>query len=431
MQNKKVITAKDSLKQEPTIVINKTATKVAMIGVGKLGQACAEVMAKHYPTVGYDVLPRSPSNFEMVPSIEKAVKESNMIFVAAPTPHDPMYDGRQPTHHLPNKDFDYTIVKNILDEVNKYSDRSKLVVLISTVLPGTVRKELDPRITNARFVYNPYLIAMGTVAWDFVNPEMLMIGTDDGSETGDAKELIDFYKPMMENNPRYIVGTWDECECIKIFYNTFISAKLSLVNMIQDVAQKQGNIDVDVVTNALKESDQRIMGPRYMTAGMGDGGACHPRDNIALRYMAENLGLGYDMFDAIMMAREVQAENLAKELLRHKLPVVIVGKAYKPHVHYEDGSYSILVGYYVEKHGAKVYYDDPYTNDKPPADLGPATYLLGHDPETTFLGCLDPDPEKKTEMIFPAGSVIVDPWRKCPDVAGCKVIHYGNTRINK
>ena len=75
------------------------------------------------------------------------------------------------------------------------------------------------------------------------------------------------------DDPRYIIGTWDECECIKVFYNTFISTKLSLVNMIQDVAEKQGNINVDVVTEALAKSDQRIMGPKYMTAGMGDGGA--------------------------------------------------------------------------------------------------------------------------------------------------------------
>ena len=407
-------------------------TKVAMIGVGKLGQACAEVMAESYPLVGYDVSPREPKNFSMVGSTKEAVEYADIIFIAAPTPHDPLYDGREPTAHLPNKDFDYTIVKDILTEVNKWSNRKQLVVLISTVLPGTVRRELEPLITNARFIYNPYLIAMGTVAWDFVNPEMIMIGTEDGSETGDAKELIEFYAPMMKNNPRHVVGTWDECECIKIFYNTFISAKLSLVNMIQDVAEKQGNINVDVVTNALKDSDQRIMGPRYMTAGMGDGGACHPRDNIALRWMSENLGLGYDLFDAIMAAREVQARNLAERLVRTGLPnVVIVGKAYKPHVPYEAGSYSILVGHYVKEFGVPVYYDDDYTGDKPPEDLGPAAYLLGHDPETTFMGCLDPDPDKQRPSIFPEGSVIIDPWRKCPPIPGCEVIHYGNTRIKK
>tara|TARA_B100000519_G_C14062169_1_gene352620 strand:- start:42 stop:647 length:606 start_codon:yes stop_codon:yes gene_type:complete len=200
--------------------------------------------------------------------------------------------------------------------------------------------------------------------------------------------------------------------------------------MIQDVSEKQGNIDVDVVTDALKNSTRRIMGPSYMTAGMGDGGACHPRDNIALRWMSENLGLGYDLFDAIMAAREVQARNLAERLVRTGLPVVIVGKAYKPHVEYEAGSYSILVGHYVEKFGASVFYDDDYTGDKPPSDLGPAAYLLAHDPATTFLGCLDPDPDKNGLSSFPEGSVIVDPWRKCPQIPGCQVIHYGNTRIN-
>ena len=410
----------------------KMTTKVAMIGVGKLGQACAEVMAESYPLVGYDVSPREPKNFPMVDTMKEAVEYADIIFIAAPTPHDPAYDGREPTAHLPNKDFDYTIVKDILTQVNQYSDRSKLVVLISTVLPGTTRRELEPLITNGRFVYNPYLIAMGTVGWDFANPEMVMIGTEDGSETGDARELINFYRPMMNNDPRYVVGTWDECECIKIFYNTFISAKLSLVNMIQDVSEKQGNINVDVVTDALKNSTRRIMGPSYMTAGMGDGGACHPRDNIALRWMSENLGLGYDLFDAIMAAREVQARNLAEKLVRTGLPnVVIVGKAYKPHVPYEAGSYSILVGHYVKEFGVNVYYDDDYTGDKPPEDLGPAAYLLGHDPETTFMGCLDPDPEKQGPSIFPEGSVIVDPWRKCPPISGCEVVHYGNTRLTK
>ncbi len=116
-------------------------TKVAMIGVGKLGQDCAEVMAEHYQVVGYDVEPRSPA-FPMMSSIKDAVEDSNFIFIAAPTPHDPMYGGETPTSHLPNKDFDYTIVKNILQEVNRHVNKKQLVVLISTVLPGTVRSQL-------------------------------------------------------------------------------------------------------------------------------------------------------------------------------------------------------------------------------------------------------------------------------------------------
>lgn len=341
-----------------------------------------------------------------------------------PTPHDPLYDGRKPTTHLNPKDFSYNIVHEVLVEANKHMNNRQLLVLISTVLPGTVRRELVPLVSNTRFVYNPYLIAMGSVAWDMVNPEMVMIGTKDGSETTDAKELVNFYKTIMENDPRYIVGTWDECECIKVFYNSFISAKIGLVNMIQDVAQKQGNIDVGVVTDALAKSTQRIMGPKYMTAGMGDGGACHPRDNIALRYMAQKLNLGYDLFDSIMNAREVQAKNLAEELVKHakrlNYDIWIHGKAYKPKVPYLDGSYSLLVGHYCEELGIVPRYIDPYTGDNHQPS-NPSVFLMAHSASTTYTE------EDELYCKIPSGSVIVDPWRKMSS-KDSTVIHYGNTR---
>jgi len=389
--------------------------KVAMIGVGKLGQDCAEVMAEHYEVVGYDVEPRNPA-FPMCATIEEAVADRDIIFIAAPTPHDPMYGGEAPTSHLPNKDFDYTIVTNILTEVNKYVNQNQLVVLISTVLPGTVRSQLRPCITNARFIYNPYLIAMGTTKWDMVNPEMLIIGTEDGSLTGDASELIAFYKPLMQNDPRIEVGTWDEAEAIKIFYNTFISTKLALVNMVQDVAERNGNMNVDIVTKALADSTYRIMGPAYMTAGLGDAGACHPRDNIALRYMAENLNLGYDLFDSIMTAREIQAENMALRCLKNGKNVTIVGKAYKPGVPYTNGSASMLIGHYIEKHGGNVNYYDIHTGDTDMKDRWTDVYLIGYW-------------EKYVEdLTFPQYATVIDPWRKYQGHPCRAGIHYGNTR---
>ena len=97
---------------------------VAMIGVGKLGQDCAEVMANHYNVIGYDVEPRNPANFKMANTIEEAVKDRDFIFIAAPTPHNPIYGGETPTSHLPKVDFDYTIVTNILKEVNKFVNKN-------------------------------------------------------------------------------------------------------------------------------------------------------------------------------------------------------------------------------------------------------------------------------------------------------------------
>lgn len=388
--------------------------KIGFIGVGKLGKDAAEVMYEcGHDVLGYDVKTMSETKINMTTSIMDVCKHGEIIFIAVPTPHHPDYDGRNPTSHLPNKDFDYSIVKEVLTEVNKHTSKEQLVVLISTVLPGTIRREFINLCDNFRFIYNPYLIAMGTVKWDMVNPEMIIIGTEDGTTTGDSKLLIDFYKTFVKSETRYEVGTWDEAEGIKIFYNTFISTKVALVNMIQDVAEKNGNMNVDVVTGALERSTQRILGPAYMKAGMGDGGGCHPRDNIALRFLSENLNLGYDLFDSIMTAREKQAKNMAIKLtqlsVQHNLPVVILGKSYKPNVDYIDGSSSILVGYYIEQEGINVMYDL-----ETPID---AIYLLGH------YG-------KNHDYKFTKNSIVLDPWRKYKN-DNIEVIHYGDTRINK
>ena len=190
--------------------------------------------------------------------------------------------------------------------------------------------------------------------------------------------------------------------CIRDSYNTFISAKIGLVNMIQDVAERQGNINVDVVTNALKKSSQRIMGPSYMKSGMGDGGACHPRDNIALRYMAQELNLGYDLFAEIMKARDIQAENMANAILKHGNKVAFTSDSYKPDVPYTNGSYSLLVQHYVKRYGFVV-----------PVDENPHVIVKVHESDlipTDYEG------------------VVFDPWRSH---VGINVVHYGDTRNEK
>jgi len=209
-----------------------------------------------------------------------------------------------------------------------------------------------------------------------------------------------------------------------------------LVNMIQDFAMRIGNINVDVVTNALARSTMRIMGPKYMTAGMGDAGACHPRDNIALRWLAQEYDIGYDLFDTVMLAREKQAENLAKFLFKtatatdHWLPVVIHGKAYKPDVPYCIGSYSTLVGHYLNKLGVPVKYVDPLADDTTDviSEINkPSVILWAHDRQITYEYTGE---QTRTQAYceIPDGSVIVDPWRKLESSDTIKVIHYGNTR---
>ncbi len=408
--------------------------KIGFIGIGKLGLDCAEVMAEKHEVRGYDIHPRTSDSVKVC-DIDELVNESEWIFIAVPTPHTEGYDGSVPSSHMEPRDFGHDAVIDSINKINQHARSPKKVVLISTVLPGTTRSKFVPLLDKQhQFLYNPYLIAMGSVKWDMVNPEMIMVGTEDGAMTGVAGELIELYKTMMANDPRYEIGTWDECEAIKIFYNTYISAKVGIVNMIQDFAMKIGNINVDVVTNALARSTMRLQGPKYMTAGMGDAGACHPRDNIALRWLAQEYDIGYDLFDTIMHAREVQAKNLALFLVeqakQHSMSIVIHGKAYKPDVEYCIGSYSTLVGHYVKEAGFNVRYVDPLADnmDEVIKEVnGPTVFLWAHNRKITYE-YTGHQADTQAYCTIPKGSIIVDPWRKLVSTDDVKVIHYGNTR---
>jgi UDPglucose 6-dehydrogenase len=379
-------------------------TKIGFIGLGKLGLPCAEAIAKKgFDVTGYDIDRVSYHNIVIKDTIKDLVADRDIVFVAVPTPHEEGYDGREPTSQLPVKDFNYDTVKQVIAKCDEHMTREQTLVLISTVLPGTIRRELALLMQNTGLVYNPYLIAMGTVAEDMINPEMIMIGTEWGMKgklCRERSELLEsFYNTVCDNSPRVEMGTWEEVESMKIFYNTFISNKIALVNMIQDVAQRLGNMNVDRVTEALSKSTQRIVSPSYMKAGMGDGGACHPRDNIALRWLAKDLGLGYDLFESIMTAREKQAEHMAKAILEHGNNIYFTSDSYKPGTNLVDGSYSLLVQYYVAKHGGQIVhgFDNPVE-----------VIVRVHESD---------------QIITDDKSIIFDPWRSYPKAAN--VVYYG------
>jgi UDPglucose 6-dehydrogenase len=122
--------------------------------------------------------------------------------------------------------------------------------------------------------------------------------------------------------------------------------------------------------------------------------------------MANEYNLGYDIFDSIMRAREVQCENIAKRLVElsneYNLPIVILGKSYKPDVEYLEGSTTILTSYYVNKLGKDVEFDNIEY---------PAIYLLGH------MG-------KYNNTLLPKGSIVLDVWREYKS-KNIKVYYYG------
>jgi len=381
---------------------------ITMIGLGKLGLPVAEVMAQHHDVRGYDVdVNIQSTSVDIKLSWAEAVRHAQIIFVAVPTPHAPEYGGETPSSHLEPKDFDYTALKSALINIRTWAHATALIVNISTVLPGTLRPMITELGLTDRFCYNPYLIAMGTVAQDFIHPDIMMLGFDcwpTAQHQSQARTLTEFYNSIQHNNKHITVGTWEECECIKIFHNTYISAKVGIANMIADVTQRIGHANPTVIAEALRHAD-RITSAQYMEPGMGDGGPCHPRDNIALSWLAHELELGYDLFHDIMDAREQQAALVADALCQHHLPIIIMGRSFKPNTDLDDGSSALLVAHYcVELHHRTVTYD-AVSNE-------PAVYLLAHD--------------RDYDATWAPGSVIIDMYRRHPRTAkDVEVLWYG------
>lgn len=391
--------------------------QVGFIGLGKLGLPISEIMAKHHDVQGHDIRTVQSSSVEIVGTIDEVVRDKDLIFIAVPTSHLPHLDGTLPVGEE-RRDFNYDELKACLKEIARSVKPEQQVVIISTVLPGTTRRDLGEFMPIGQLIYNPYLIAMGTEQSDFLNPEMIILGSETGQDE-DFIRLREFYKTMVRSTTRFVSGTWEEAESTKIFYNTFISTKLSIVNMIQDVAVKLGNMNVDVVTRALSESTYRIMSTAYMRAGMGDGGPCHPRDNIALRWLSEQLDLGYDLFDAVIESREGQARNLARFLLTKGSHIIILGKSFKPGVPYTAGSYSALIAHFIQEMGGRPEFFDPKTGD---AEISPATK------DTCYLISYWEDWVE--DFSFCQGATVVDPWRSKRRLPNVRLVPYGNTRVS-
>jgi UDPglucose 6-dehydrogenase len=393
---------------------------IGFVGLGKLGLPIAEAIAERHPdwctVIGHDIRPVTTNRVKFTSSIQEIAALCDLVFVTVQTPHDPAYDGSIPAP-VATADFNYAHVELVLRQLDDAGARGT-VVLVSTVLPGTIRSRLWG-ILNDRMVYNPFFTAMGTEVRDFFDPEFVVIGTCAGGES-DAPDLAQFYRqaiPGIGDRLRFV--TMDEAECVKVFYNTFIGLKIAFANTIQDACTRMVGADVDAITSVLSLADRRLFSPSYMKAGLGDGGPCHPRDNIALKHLSRRLGMEYDLFGAVVGIREAQARELAHAVSSWAIGslVVIIGKSYKPGVPVEDGSYSKLVAHYLEKEcGRAVAFHDPALGlCEPPGDE-PRTYLLAHDTA-----------EARAHPFNP-GSSIVDPWRGLADVGGCRVFRYGSSR---
>jgi UDPglucose 6-dehydrogenase len=177
--------------------------------------------------------------------------------------------------------------------------------------------------------------------------------------------------------------------------------KIVFANSLMEICHKITGTNVDEVTNALKLAHRRLISGSYLSGGMGDGGGCHPRDNIAMSCLARTLNLSCDFFEDLMMAREKQTEWLADLMCKFILPKAILGYSFKPKTNITVGSPALLLKNILEERGEKVYLYDPYVDRESIdiAKLKPMIFLIGTK-HPIF-----------TQYSYPSGSVVIDPWR--------------------
>jgi|TARA_R100001163_G_scaffold65248_1_gene61798 UDPglucose 6-dehydrogenase len=409
---------------------------IGFCGLGKLGLPCALVAdSKGHKVFGYDINPDVkqildtkdiPYREEGAPellqnhniiwsSIPEVVSNSDIIFVPIQTPHDKQFEG---TTRLPEKrvDFDYKYLKSgisTLSEEIKKQGKDKIVIIISTVLPGTITREIKPLLNeHVKLCYNPFFIAMGTTAHDFLNPEFVLFGMDNEDAYEAAKE---FYSTI-HDKPVYKCSL-EEAEMIKVTYNTYITMKICLANTVMEVSHKLDNVDCDNVMKGLFLANERLISPKYLLGGMGDGGGCHPRDNIALSWLAQNLDLSYDWYENLMICREKQTQWLGDLIIeKHKssnLPIIILGKCFKKETNLTVGSPSVLLKNILQEKEYKVTMYDPFVDKTEPPLSEPAVFFIGtnHD--------------KFIDYNFPDGSIIIDPWRYLKQQENIELISVG------
>ena len=146
---------------------------IGFVGLGKLGLPCAIAMAnKNHKVYGYDInkkateeykkgrcnlyepdidnqLKQALKNLEFCDSINQVVNNSEIIFIAVQTPHPPELDGSVRFNHA-RKDFDYSFLKEAIEKLAENISDYKIVSVISTVLPGTIRREIAPILKDKK-----------------------------------------------------------------------------------------------------------------------------------------------------------------------------------------------------------------------------------------------------------------------------------------
>jgi len=253
--------------------------------------------------------------------LKKAVKESQVIFIAVGTP--PKSKG----------DADLTYIEDVSNQIaSTLSNSYKLIVEKSTVpvetgswIEHTIKTNTNKKV-KFDVASNPEFLREGTAIQDFMHPDRVVVGV--GSKR--AKEtLLELYKPL---KAPILVTDIKSAEIIKHASNSFLATKISFINAISNICEKVG---ADIVEVARGMGLDKRIGKTFLSAGIGFGGFCLPKDLDSFVRISEKIGYDFQLLKTVRNINEEQKKLLIKKvesnlwILKGKT-IAVLGLSFKP-----------------------------------------------------------------------------------------------------
>jgi len=244
----------------------------------------------------------SEKRLSFTTSLSDGMKEAEIVFICVGTPQSETGDA--------DLSAVWTVAKQIGENLSQY----KVIVLKSTVPVGTnekVKKVIKENLKSATdfdVASNPEFLREGYSVEDMQNPDRTVIGSDSEKALGIMKKLYEHLnRPIVECDFR-------SAEMIKYASNAFLASKISFVNEMAQICEKSG-ADITVVAKGMG-LDSRI-GPKFLSAGIGYGGSCFPKDVAALYKTSSDQAYDFKLLRGVMEVNESQKEHFVDKIVRY------------------------------------------------------------------------------------------------------------------
>lgn len=327
-----------------------------------------------------DLLKRNmeQGRIEFTTVFKDIIKKSTVFFIAVGTPPGE------------NHEADLSAVKAVAKTIAENMEEYKIIVNKSTVPIGTadmvkkIIKENQKNPIEFDVVSNPEFLREGEAVNDFLMPDRIVIGI----ENGKAKQIMEeIYKGIARTDKPIMYTNVKSAELIKYASNAMLATRISFMNELSHLCEKTG-ADIKEVAKGMG-LDSRI-GPRFLQAGAGYGGSCFPKDVQALVQTMKEHKCDAKIIDAVEEVNQKQKMSLIPKIKKlipelNGKTIGIWGLAFKPKTDDMREAPSIVIIEELQKVGAKIKAFDPESEESAKKILKNIEYCKN--PYETVSGC--------------------------------------------